>query len=69
MMNDPIDAILTTEIDAQGPGAAVAIVKDGSLFSCNCLHPTSDLLSRSVAPSDGDHISGHTSQVSFVTPV
>lgn len=33
-MNDPIDAILTTDIDAQGPGAAVAIVKDGSLLYC-----------------------------------
>jgi CubicO group peptidase (beta-lactamase class C family) len=32
MMNDPIDAIITTEIAAQGPGAAVAIVKDGSLL-------------------------------------
>jgi CubicO group peptidase (beta-lactamase class C family) len=34
MMNDPIDAILATEIDAQGPGASVAIVKDGSLLYC-----------------------------------
>jgi CubicO group peptidase (beta-lactamase class C family) len=34
MMNIPIDAILAKEIDAQGPGAAVAIVKDGSLLYC-----------------------------------
>jgi len=34
MINDTIDAILATEIDAQGPGAAVAIVKDGSLLYC-----------------------------------
>ena len=34
MINDAINAILTTEIDTQGPGAAVAIVKDGSLLYC-----------------------------------